>query len=69
MKLWGNPKKTRLIRLQGMERPVTTNLEVALRFLRLKDKERVLWIDAMCIDQSKHQGKESSSSFDQGNIR
>jgi Heterokaryon incompatibility protein (HET) len=31
---------------------VSTNLESALRHLRLTDKFRVLWIDAICIDQS-----------------
>lgn len=32
--------------------PVTTNLEAALRYLRHESTERVLWIDAICIDQS-----------------
>lgn len=31
---------------------VTKNCEYALRTLRQKDQERVLWIDAICIDQS-----------------
>jgi hypothetical protein len=30
---------------------VTSNLDVALRYLRLKDQPRVLWIDAICINQ------------------
>jgi hypothetical protein len=30
---------------------VTKNLEVALRYLRLPKKHRILWIDAFCIDQ------------------
>jgi hypothetical protein len=30
---------------------VTRNLEIALRHLRLPDKGRALWIDALCIDQ------------------
>lgn len=30
---------------------VTPNLAEALRYLRLEDKERVFWIDAVCIDQ------------------
>ena len=32
--------------------PVAANLEVALRYLRHKYVERILWIDAICIDQS-----------------
>jgi hypothetical protein len=31
---------------------VTQNLEIALRHLRLPDRRRVLWIDAICINQS-----------------
>ncbi|KAH7305457.1 heterokaryon incompatibility protein-domain-containing protein [Stachybotrys elegans] len=33
---------------------VTENLESALRHLRLEDKPRVMWIDAICINQSDH---------------
>jgi hypothetical protein len=40
--------------------PVTTNLEAALRYLRHESMVPILWIDAICIDQSsieerKHQ--------------
>ena len=35
-----------------MQWPITTNLEAALRYLSYSDVERVLWIDAICIDQS-----------------
>jgi hypothetical protein len=31
---------------------VTQNLETALRYLRTTDASRILWIDAICIDQS-----------------
>jgi hypothetical protein len=31
---------------------VTSNLEEALRYLRFEDKPRVLWVDAVCVDQS-----------------
>jgi hypothetical protein len=30
---------------------VTSNLETALRYLRFTDKPRVLWVDAVCVDQ------------------
>jgi hypothetical protein len=30
---------------------VTKNLATALLYLRLSDRPRVLWIDAICIDQ------------------
>lgn len=35
----------------GAPFPVTKNLAVALRHLRLRDAPRTLWIDAICIDQ------------------
>lgn len=35
----------------GVPFPVTQNLGVALRHLRLRDAPRTLWIDAICIDQ------------------
>jgi hypothetical protein len=31
--------------------PTTRNLDSALRHLRYQAKERVMWIDALCIDQ------------------
>lgn len=31
---------------------VTPNLEIALRYLRYEDKPRVLWVDAVCVDQN-----------------
>ncbi|KAI6762471.1 hypothetical protein HG530_008451 [Fusarium avenaceum] len=36
---------------------VTTNLESALRHLRIEKESRTLWIDALCIDQSNEDEK------------
>jgi len=36
---------------------VTTNLLAALRSLRREDKPRLLWVDALCIDQSNNAEK------------
>ncbi|KAI4170113.1 MAG: hypothetical protein LQ346_008900, partial [Caloplaca aetnensis] len=41
-----HPKGVKLATL-----PVTENLFEALRHLRLRDRPRVLWIDAICVDQ------------------
>ncbi|MCJ1287260.1 hypothetical protein MMC26_006608 [Xylographa opegraphella] len=38
--------------VHALDWPVTTNLEAAMRYLRHEFTERVLWIDAVCIDQS-----------------
>ncbi|TGO36479.1 hypothetical protein BHYA_0123g00070 [Botrytis hyacinthi] len=49
--VWGNPTNRCDVDLQGVAFPVTTNLESALRYLRCRDLPRVLWIDAICINQ------------------
>jgi hypothetical protein len=53
---WGKGDWTRPIRVRFDDGDkclkVSTNLESALRHLRLTDKFRILWIDAICIDQS-----------------
>jgi len=38
---------------------VTTNLDSALRYIRLPDRERVIWVDAICINQRDLQEKGS----------
>ena len=49
--MWGDPKITTPIHLNRQTHSITVNLEVALRNLRYKTEERVLWCDATCIDQ------------------
>lgn len=49
--VWGDPTVTAPILLADREWQVTTNLEAALRQLRDAEQEKVLWIDAICIDQ------------------
>lgn len=50
---WGDPKDRRAIRLNGHSQAIsiTANCEAALRRLRYLDRERVVWIDAICINQ------------------
>lgn len=48
---WGDPTVTSPVLLNGSEFEITTNLEAALQSLRYDDKERLLWIDAICINQ------------------
>ncbi|PMD31844.1 HET-domain-containing protein [Hyaloscypha variabilis F] len=48
---WGSPSDAKLISVQGQFRPVQPNLWWALRCLRLDSKPRMLWIDAICINQ------------------
>lgn len=48
---WGDPIFSRSVRLQGAHFAITANLKVILRALRHPHQERILWIDAVCIDQ------------------
>lgn len=50
--VWGDPNFTANIFVHDSVLPITRNLEVALRSLRLKDASRLLWIDALCINQA-----------------
>jgi hypothetical protein len=52
---WGDPTKTRSITLEdGSAFPITESLHHALRDIRditARGKSRILWADAICIDQ------------------
>lgn len=49
--VWGNPLETKPIFVNGVETQVTTNLEAALRHIREEICVKVLWVDALCINQ------------------
>ncbi|WQF84452.1 Putative heterokaryon incompatibility [Colletotrichum destructivum] len=49
---WGDRMDQATIHLDGKPLNVTKNLETALRCLRRQNAERLLWVDAICIDQS-----------------
>lgn len=49
--VWGNPKETRVIKLNGFPFEVTVNLDIALRKMRERNVSRALWVDAVCINQ------------------
>ncbi|RFU72885.1 hypothetical protein TARUN_9375 [Trichoderma arundinaceum] len=48
---WGFLNLTESILVNGYRLRITYNLHVALQQLRHQDEDRVLWIDAVCIDQ------------------
>ena len=57
---WGDPHAIRPIAVNGREFQVTKNLENALRSLRrVDDRLRVLWIDALCINQQHNEEKKN----------
>jgi hypothetical protein len=48
---WGEPTDIESIYCNGREKSVGRNLETALRHLRRTDETRILWADAICINQ------------------
>lgn len=50
--VWGLKKDPRQILLDSQEYQVTENLFEALKELRIRESHRVLWVDALCINQS-----------------
>ena len=49
--VWGEATLTEVVYVDGHEAHITKNLDIALRHLRLESEPRVLWVDALCINQ------------------
>ena len=49
---WGDATDTINVNVNGEPVPVTPTLHSALRHLRQEEKDRILWIDRLCINQS-----------------
>lgn len=49
---WGDPDKKVDITVNRKPFWVTVNLKTALRYLRYADRPRLLWVDAICINQT-----------------
>jgi hypothetical protein len=49
--VWGVSKESRIAHVNGVDMPITDNLWQALNGLRHLDKERILWVDALSINQ------------------
>ena len=54
---WGTMQANHVIHVNGCPFSITSNLDIALRYLRKPLTSRVLWIDAICIDQDNLQEK------------
>ena len=48
---WGSEKSPTPIHICDYPHVISSNLEIALRHLRSNEVPRVLWIDALCINQ------------------
>jgi ankyrin repeat protein len=51
---WGRKRALESIRINGKGLNITANLLQAMHHLRYRNRDRVLWIDAICIDQGNH---------------
>lgn len=60
---WGDETIRRKITIDGYDFTVAQNLFDALVHLQHRSEERVLWIDAICINQSDISEKNSQISF------
>ncbi|KAK3315720.1 heterokaryon incompatibility protein-domain-containing protein [Apodospora peruviana] len=59
---WGDPTHTDSITLNSLPFGISANLSAALHQLRKPDVERILWVDAICIDQSSDSDKKREVS-------
>ncbi|OAL54541.1 HET-domain-containing protein, partial [Pyrenochaeta sp. DS3sAY3a] len=67
---WGDTDKPYEIEVDGRLMAVTKNLYLALQHLRYTDQDRILWIDAICIDQNNdkergHQVRQMTCIYEQ----
>lgn len=49
---WGDPQPVHNISCNGRKIKIARNLDSALKRLRLENTSRILWVDALCINQS-----------------
>ncbi|KAK3504442.1 heterokaryon incompatibility protein-domain-containing protein [Neurospora crassa] len=54
---WGDSPQAYEITVNERKKHVNQNLHMALLALRQPDQDRLLWIDAICIDQDNHKEK------------
>jgi hypothetical protein len=51
--VWGTAEFDHDVYIEHRRYPITENLDYALRYLRHRDRNRVLWVDALCATQLK----------------
>jgi hypothetical protein len=56
--VWGDSDNPRSIYIGEHDLPVTRNLHAALSHLRNFSLERIIWVDAICIEQKNTEEKE-----------
>jgi hypothetical protein len=61
--VWGDPKETVPIYLHGSLFNATSNLHAALLRLRNHTMARIIWVDAICIDQGNTKEKQHQIQY------
>jgi hypothetical protein len=61
--VWGDPTDQKEIICNKKSHLITRNLYSALQIFRLKDQPRVLWADAVCIDQNNDMERGHQVNF------
>lgn len=61
--VWGNPTSDAVVELEGRAVRVTSNLHSALKHLRRSGEERIIWADALCIDQENNEERSHQVSL------
>jgi hypothetical protein len=56
--VWGDPEETLPILINNRRFNITLNLHAALLRLRDRDIARIIWVDAVCINQADEQEKQ-----------
>ena len=65
---WGGSERNVPISVNRRAMLITRNLDIAMRHIRYRNKDRILWIDAICIDQEnkderQHQVRQMSEIY------
>ncbi|KAE9379984.1 HET-domain-containing protein, partial [Stipitochalara longipes BDJ] len=61
--MWGGEADPQIIKIDGKEHQIRHNLWLALIQLRPADEERIIWIDAVCINQEDIEERNHQVGF------